>query len=149
MFVVGTAGHVDHGKTALINAITGMDPDRLQFSAVRFVARKLTDYIQFISPRLLRSLVIFHNIGKRAYEIYMREFHGAMQPKPALALGGRAVLAINDEEKCESTSRGNAAGDGGGARNWAKENAASRGISNDFFQGPQLNKCIYMTQLHK
>ena len=30
MFVVGTAGHVDHGKTALINAITGMDPDRLQ-----------------------------------------------------------------------------------------------------------------------
>ena len=30
MFVIGTAGHVDHGKTALINALTGMDPDRLQ-----------------------------------------------------------------------------------------------------------------------
>ena len=30
MFVVGTAGHVDHGKTALIRYLTGIDPDRLQ-----------------------------------------------------------------------------------------------------------------------
>jgi selenocysteine-specific elongation factor len=29
VFVVGTAGHVDHGKTALIAALTGMDADRL------------------------------------------------------------------------------------------------------------------------
>ncbi len=28
--VVGTAGHVDHGKSTLITALTGMDPDRLQ-----------------------------------------------------------------------------------------------------------------------
>lgn len=27
--VVGTAGHVDHGKTALVKALTGIDPDRL------------------------------------------------------------------------------------------------------------------------
>lgn len=30
MFVVGTAGHVDHGKSALVKALTGIDPDRLQ-----------------------------------------------------------------------------------------------------------------------
>lgn len=30
MFVLGTAGHVDHGKSALILALTGMDPDRLE-----------------------------------------------------------------------------------------------------------------------
>ncbi|MDP2718292.1 MAG: GTP-binding protein, partial [Dehalococcoidia bacterium] len=30
MFVLGTAGHVDHGKSALIQALTGMDPDRLR-----------------------------------------------------------------------------------------------------------------------
>lgn len=29
MFVIGTAGHVDHGKSALIEALTGVDPDRL------------------------------------------------------------------------------------------------------------------------
>lgn len=28
-FVVGTAGHIDHGKSALITALTGIDPDRL------------------------------------------------------------------------------------------------------------------------
>ena len=27
--IVGTAGHVDHGKSALIRALTGVDPDRL------------------------------------------------------------------------------------------------------------------------
>ena len=29
MFVLGTAGHVDHGKSALVQALTGIDPDRL------------------------------------------------------------------------------------------------------------------------
>ena len=27
--VIGTAGHVDHGKTALVRALTGVDTDRL------------------------------------------------------------------------------------------------------------------------
>ena len=30
MYVVGTAGHVDHGKSSLVRALTGIDPDRLQ-----------------------------------------------------------------------------------------------------------------------
>lgn len=29
MYVIGTAGHVDHGKSTLIEALTGIDPDRL------------------------------------------------------------------------------------------------------------------------
>src|SRR5437867_1785270 len=28
--VVGTAGHIDHGKSTLIRALTGIDPDRLE-----------------------------------------------------------------------------------------------------------------------
>jgi len=30
MYVIGTAGHVDHGKSVLVRALTGIDPDRLQ-----------------------------------------------------------------------------------------------------------------------
>ena len=30
MFVIGTAGHVDHGKSTLIYALTGINPDRLR-----------------------------------------------------------------------------------------------------------------------
>ena len=28
MFVIGTAGHVDHGKSSLVRSLTGIDPDR-------------------------------------------------------------------------------------------------------------------------
>lgn len=35
MRVVGTAGHVDHGKSTLVRALTGIDPDRLQEEKAR------------------------------------------------------------------------------------------------------------------
>ncbi|MFT5193855.1 MAG: selenocysteine-specific elongation factor [Cellvibrionaceae bacterium] len=38
MFVIGTAGHVDHGKSTLVQALTGIDPDRL----VEEKAREMT-----------------------------------------------------------------------------------------------------------
>ena len=30
MRVIGTAGHVDHGKSTLVQTLSGIDPDRLQ-----------------------------------------------------------------------------------------------------------------------
>ncbi len=30
MYVLGTAGHIDHGKSMLVQALTGIDPDRLR-----------------------------------------------------------------------------------------------------------------------
>lgn len=33
--VVGTAGHIDHGKSTLVEALTGIDPDRLQEEKAR------------------------------------------------------------------------------------------------------------------
>ncbi len=33
--VVGTAGHIDHGKSSLVRALTGTDPDRLQEERAR------------------------------------------------------------------------------------------------------------------
>jgi len=35
VYVIGTAGHVDHGKSTLIRALTGIDPDRLQEEKAR------------------------------------------------------------------------------------------------------------------
>ncbi len=35
MLVVGTAGHIDHGKSALVRALTGTDPDRLKEEKAR------------------------------------------------------------------------------------------------------------------
>ena len=28
--IVGTAGHIDHGKSTLVKTLTGIDPDRLK-----------------------------------------------------------------------------------------------------------------------
>ncbi|MCB0046925.1 MAG: selenocysteine-specific translation elongation factor [Caldilineaceae bacterium] len=35
MRVIGTAGHVDHGKSSLVRALSGIDPDRLQEEKAR------------------------------------------------------------------------------------------------------------------
>lgn len=35
MLVVGTAGHIDHGKSAIVKALTGTDPDRLPEEKLR------------------------------------------------------------------------------------------------------------------
>jgi len=40
-FIIGTAGHVDHGKTALINALTGIDTDRLREEKERGISIEL------------------------------------------------------------------------------------------------------------
>src|SRR2546430_16508399 len=38
---VGTAGHIDHGKTALIRALTGVDTDRLPEERARGISIEL------------------------------------------------------------------------------------------------------------
>jgi len=39
--VLGTAGHIDHGKSALVRALTGTDPDRLPEEKERGVTIEL------------------------------------------------------------------------------------------------------------
>ncbi len=39
--VVGTAGHIDHGKSALVQALTGTDPDRLKEEKARGITIEL------------------------------------------------------------------------------------------------------------
>ena len=49
MFVIGTAGHVDHGKTALIEALTGIDADRLPEEKKRGMTIDL-GFAHFVGP---------------------------------------------------------------------------------------------------
>jgi selenocysteine-specific elongation factor len=51
MPVVGTAGHVDHGKSTLVAALTGRDPDRWAEEK----ARGLTIDLGFAWADLCRS----------------------------------------------------------------------------------------------
>ena len=39
--VLGTAGHIDHGKTSLVRALTGIDTDRLPVEKARGITTEL------------------------------------------------------------------------------------------------------------
>src|SRR5271167_4691135 len=39
--IIGTAGHIDHGKTSLIRALTGIDTDRLKEEKARGISIEL------------------------------------------------------------------------------------------------------------
>ena len=48
-FILATAGHVDHGKSALVKALTGIDPDRLPEEKARGISIEL-GFAQLILP---------------------------------------------------------------------------------------------------
>src|SRR5499427_1900458 len=39
--IIGTAGHIDHGKTSLVRALTGVDTDRLKEEKARGISIEL------------------------------------------------------------------------------------------------------------
>ncbi len=52
--ILGTAGHIDHGKTSLIKALTGIDTDRLKEEKLRGITIELGfAYLQLPSGELL------------------------------------------------------------------------------------------------
>ncbi len=55
--VVGTAGHIDHGKTQLVKALTGMDTDRLREEKERGITIDLGFAPLDLSPEVRVSIV--------------------------------------------------------------------------------------------
>ena len=50
-FILATAGHVDHGKSALVKALTGIDPDRLPEEKARGITIELGfAHLELASP---------------------------------------------------------------------------------------------------
>jgi selenocysteine-specific elongation factor len=56
--VVGTAGHIDHGKSTLVHALTGIDPDRLKEEK----ARGITIELGFAHARIGDAHVAFVDV---------------------------------------------------------------------------------------
>jgi selenocysteine-specific elongation factor len=57
MSTVGTAGHIDHGKTALVAALTGLDTDRLPAEKARGISIEL-GYAPLVLPSGRRLSVV-------------------------------------------------------------------------------------------
>ena len=55
--IIGTAGHVDHGKTALIRALTGTDTDRLKEEKQRGISIDLGFAALELTPELVAGIV--------------------------------------------------------------------------------------------
>ena len=83
--IVGTAGHIDHGKSALVRALTGTDPDRLEEEK----RRGITIDIGFA------TLDFGSDVRSRALP------GNHQQPQPAIQhrRGGAVVVPINRTDR--------------------------------------------------
>src|SRR5450631_2752014 len=58
-FILATAGHVDHGKSALVKALTGIDPDRLPEEKARGITIELGfAQLEFKTPEACMNIGI-------------------------------------------------------------------------------------------
>ena len=55
--IVGTAGHIDHGKTALVRRLTGVDTDRLPEEKKRGISIDL-GFAPLVTPRGVRIGIV-------------------------------------------------------------------------------------------
>ena len=58
--IIGTAGHIDHGKSALVRALTGQETDRLKEERERGISIDLGfAYFTLADGRPLRAYVVW------------------------------------------------------------------------------------------
>lgn len=118
-FVLGTAGHVDHGKTTLVQALTGIDTDRLPeekkrgitielgFAPWRLDAETIVSVIDVPGHRRLVHTMIAGAVGMELVLLVVAADEGVMpQTREHIAacelLGiRRAVVAITKLDRVE------------------------------------------------
>ena len=54
--ILGTAGHIDHGKTTLVHALTGVDTDRLKEEKARGITIEL-GFAELVLPQARLGVV--------------------------------------------------------------------------------------------
>jgi selenocysteine-specific elongation factor len=78
MFVIATAGHVDHGKSALLRALTGMEPDRWEEER----RRGLTIDLGYVWMDLARGPLAFVDVP--GHERFVGNMLAGVGPVPAV-----------------------------------------------------------------
>jgi selenocysteine-specific elongation factor len=72
-FILGTAGHVDHGKSALIKALTGTDPDRLPEEQLRGITIDLGfAHLELPSPADPSSSILLGIVDVPGHEDFVK-----------------------------------------------------------------------------
>ena len=72
-FIVATAGHVDHGKSALVKALTGTDPDRLPEEKSRGITIDLGfAHLELPSPPPSHSLFLLGIVDVPGHEDFVK-----------------------------------------------------------------------------
>ncbi|OFR67062.1 selenocysteine-specific translation elongation factor [Corynebacterium sp. HMSC078H07] len=94
MFVVATAGHVDHGKSGLVKALTGMEPDRWEEEQ----RRGLTIDLGFVRTRLDSGAdVAFVDVP--GHEKFLGNMLAGVGPAPVVLF----VVAADEGWQAQST----------------------------------------------
>ena len=78
-FIVATAGHVDHGKSALIKALTGIDPDRLPEEKLRGITIDLGfAHLELPSPAPSPSSFLLGIVDVPGHEDFVKNMVAGM-----------------------------------------------------------------------
>ena len=85
--VVGTAGHIDHGKTELVKALTGVNTDRFKEEQ----ERGITIDIGFAPLAIGFALTLIHLIG---IPVTNTSVNPARSTGPAVIVGGWALAQL-------------------------------------------------------
>jgi selenocysteine-specific elongation factor len=86
-FILGTAGHIDHGKTALVRALTGVDCDRLEEEKRRGITIELG-----FAPLCLADGRIVSIVDVPGHERFIRQMAAGASGMDA----GLLVIAANE-----------------------------------------------------
>ena len=79
--VVGTAGHIDHGKTALVKALTGIDADRLEEEKRRGITIDLGfAHLELTAPSGEKLRLAFIDVP--GHERFVRNMLAGVGPVP-------------------------------------------------------------------
>src|SRR6478672_10534049 len=84
MHVIATAGHVDHGKSALVRALTGMEPDRWAEERRRGMTIDLGYAWTFLPGRPADELLAFVDVP--GHQRFIGNMLAGLGPAPAVLL---------------------------------------------------------------